>query len=375
MKNRGSKKIFLVTGGAGFIGSYLAEELLELGHAVLVIDDLSTGKFDNIEHLMSHPSFHFARASITDDLVMDRMASESDTIIHLAAAVGVKLIVDRPVHTIETNVMGTQAVLKAALRYRCRTLLASSSEVYGKGKGLPFAEEDDVVLGPTSKCRWAYAQSKMIDESLGLAYHRESGLDVVAFRLFNTVGPRQTDQYGMVVPTFVRQALRKQPITVYGDGSQRRCFCDVRDVVKAILLLAERTSVTGEVFNIGSQEEISILELAQRIQKLTGSPSAIQLIPYAQAYGEGFEDMAYRKPNITRVRDRVGWNPRYRLDEILWRIIDCENRLQATGRTAWKETAVAPTRRVSSLPQNFSPGSQLPPRHRSVGQRGPTPTV
>jgi UDP-glucose 4-epimerase len=339
-----------------------------------VIDDLSTGKIINIKHLMNHPRFHFARESITNELVLDRLASESDTIIHLAAAVGVKLIVERPVHTIETNVMGTQAVLRAALRYRCRTLLASSSEVYGKGNCLPFAEEDDVVLGPTSKCRWAYAQSKMIDESLGLAYHREFGLDVVAFRLFNTVGPRQTDQYGMVVPTFVRQALRKQPITVYGDGSQQRCFCDVRDVVAAILLLADGTSVTGEVFNIGSQEEISILELAQRIQKLTGSCSAIQLIPYAQAYGEGFEDMAYRKPNISRVRDRVGWSPQYHLDEILERIIAYENRLQITSRPAWEETAGASTRRASSLPHNFSPGSQLPPRHRSVGQ-GSTPTV
>ena len=215
VKNGYAKKAFLITGGAGFIGSHLAEVLLRAGHTVLVIDDLSTGEMGNIEHLLSHRNFHFARASITDALVMDRLASVSDVIIHLAAAVGVKLIVERPVHTIETNVMGTQAVLKAALRYRCRTLLASSSEVYGKGKGPPFGEEDDVVLGPTSKCRWAYAQSKMIDESLGLAYQREYGLDVVAFRLFNTVGPRQTDQYGMVIPTFIRQALRgnRSPFT------------------------------------------------------------------------------------------------------------------------------------------------------------------
>jgi nucleoside-diphosphate-sugar epimerase len=374
MKNGNSQKVFLITGGAGFIGSHLVDALLQIGHAVLVIDDLSTGKIGNIEHLLNHPSFHFARASITDDLVLDRLASESDTIIHLAAAVGVKLIVDRPVHTIETNVMGTQAVLRAALRYRCRTLLASSSEVYGKGKGFPFAEEDDVVLGPTSKCRWAYAQSKMIDESLGLAYHREFGLDVLAFRLFNTVGPRQTDQYGMVVPTFIRQALRKQAITVYGGGYQRRCFCDVRDVVAAILLLAEEKNVTGKVFNIGSQEEISILGLAQLIQKLTGSPSAIQLIPYSQAYGEGFEDMAYRKPDTSRIRDLVGWKTKYQLNEILGRIIEYENRPQATDSSAWQETEFSSSSRFSSVTHSLSQNSRMRPMHRSADS-GPMPSA
>ena len=372
MKNEGSQKVFLVTGGAGFIGSHLADALLQLGHAVLVIDDLSTGKIGNIEHLLNHPCFHFARESIMNELVLDRLASESDTIIHLAAAVGVKLIVDQPVHTIETNVMGTQAILRAALRYRCRTLLASSSEVYGKGNGLPFTEEDDVVLGPTSKCRWAYAQSKMIDESLGLAYHREFGLDVVAFRLFNTVGPRQTDQYGMVVPTFVRQALRNQPITVCGDGSQRRCFCYVGDVVAAILLLAEEKSVSGKVLNIGSEEETSILDLARRIRQLTGSVSAIELIPYSHAYGEGFEDMAYRKPNTRRIRDCVGWEPKYQLDKILRQIIDYENGRQTIGSAAWQETKSPSTSRFSIVAHSFSQGSRLRPKYRSA-DNGPMP--
>jgi UDP-glucose 4-epimerase len=374
MKNRGSQKVFLVTGGAGFIGSHLADALLQLGHAVLVIDDLSTGRIGNIEHLLNHPCFHFARESITNELVLDRLASESDTIIHLAAAVGVKLIVDQPVHTIETNVMGTQAILRAALRYRCRTLLASSSEVYGKGSGLAFAEEDDVVLGPTSKCRWAYAQSKMIDESLGLAYHREFGLDVVAFRLFNTVGPRQTHQYGMVIPTFVRQALRNQPITVCGDGSQSRCFCYVGDVVAAILLLAEEKNVSGKVLNIGSEEETSILDLARRIRQVTGSVSTIELIPYSQAYGEGFEDMAYRKPDTRRIRDCVGWKPKYQLDEILRRIIDYENRRQATSSAAWQETESPSTSRFSSVTHSFSNGSRLRPRYRSANN-GPKPAA
>lgn len=359
MKNNGTNKTFLITGGAGFIGSHVSEELLRAGHVVLAIDDLSTGKTDNIDHLLGHRNFSFARASIADDLVMDRLASVSDVIIHLAAAVGVKLIVDRPVHTIETNVMGTQAVLKAALRYRCFTLLASSSEVYGKGNGPPFAEDDDVVLGPTSKCRWAYAQSKMIDESLGLAYHREYGLDVEAFRLFNTVGPRQTDQYGMVIPTFIRQALRGQPITVYGDGSQRRCFCDVRDVVAAITLLAEGPRHPGKVFNIGSQEETTILGLAQKIKKLTGSPSPIQHISYDQAYGEGFEDMAYRMPDTRRIRAHVGWRPRYRLIEILERIIEHESR-QPSAASATGRDARAASRRGRDAAAAYAPAVRMP---------------
>ena len=326
MQNNENSKVYLITGGAGFIGSHLSEELLNQGHHVLVIDDLSTGDVNNISHLFDNEKFHFARACIRDDIVLDRLASQSDIIIHLAAAVGVQLIVERPVHTIETNVMGTQAVLSSALRYRCRVLLASSSEVYGKGNSVPFTEEDDVVLGSTSKSRWAYAESKMIDESLALAYSREYGLDVVPFRLFNTVGPKQTGQYGMVIPRFVQQSLKNEPITVYGDGSQKRCFCDVRDVVRAIIGLAENLNATGKVVNIGAQEEISILELAHLIKKKTESKSKIMTIPYSEAYADGFEDMQYRKPSIARIKSLIGWRPEYSLDEILENIITSQSR-------------------------------------------------
>jgi len=321
MQNDKSKKSFLITGGAGFIGSHLSEALLGKGHRVLVIDDLSTGNINNISHLIDNKNFHFARASITDEIVLDRLSSQSDIIIHLAAAVGVQLIVKHPVHTIETNVMGTATVLRTALRYHCRVLLASTSEVYGKGVSIPFSEEDDVLLGPTSKSRWAYAESKMIDESLALAYKREFGLDVVPFRLFNTVGPRQTGQYGMVVPRFVQQALQNKLITVYGDGNQRRCFCDVRDVVRAIIDLADHTMASGKVFNIGSQEEISIMDLAQKIKSMTKSNSEIQTVSYTKAYADGFEDMQRRKPNIDRIRSTIGWKPSFTLDEILYNII------------------------------------------------------
>ena len=259
---------YLITGGAGFIGSHLADVLLADGHEVLAIDDLSTGTMKNIRHLHDNPHFHFARANITDEIVMDRLASQANIIVHLAAAVGVKLIVERPVYTIETNVIGTGAVLQAALRYNCRVLLASTSEVYGKGSKFPFGEEDDVLLGTTSKSRWAYAASKMVDEFLALAYHREHGLEAVPFRLFNTVGPRQTGRYGMVIPRFIDQALQGEPITVYGDGSQSRCFCDVRDVVRAVMSLAQHTEVSGQLYNIGSTEEITILELAQSRERL-----------------------------------------------------------------------------------------------------------
>lgn len=315
---------FLITGGAGFIGSHLAEALLAQGHVVAVVDDLSTGRLENIAHLLPHERFHFARASITDAIVMDRLASQSDVIVHLAAAVGVKLIVEHPVHTIETNIMGTEAVLKSALRYGCRTLVASTSEVYGKGSKVPFAEEDDVLLGPTSRSRWAYAASKMVDEFLGLAYQREFGLPVVIMRFFNTVGPRQTGRYGMVIPRFVRQALRGEPITVYGDGEQSRCFCDVSDVVQAIIGLAFHPDAPGRVYNIGSTEETTINRLAERVRTLAESNSPIVHIPYEQAYAEGFEDMQRRIPDITRIRTLLGWEPTLRLDDILRRVIAYE---------------------------------------------------
>jgi UDP-glucose 4-epimerase len=330
----------LITGGAGFIGSHLAEALLERGHRVTIIDDLSTGRFDNIAHLADHPRFHFAIESITNEVVMDRLVSECSLIFHLAAAVGVQLIVESPVHTIETNIMGTEAVLKAALRYRAKVLIASTSEVYGKGNAIPFREDDDVVLGPTSRSRWSYAASKMVDEFLALAYYREQGLPIVVFRLFNTVGPRQTGRYGMVIPRFVEQALREEPLSVYGDGGQSRCFLHVHDAVEAILALSENAAATGQVFNVGSVEEVSIYDLARLVLDLVniqeGAPSYpsreknaspsqkngdIVFIPYEQAYAEGFDDMRRRVPDISRIRELTGWEPRHTLKQTLEEII------------------------------------------------------
>ncbi len=329
----------LITGGAGFVGSHLAETLLARGHTVTIVDDLSTGRFENIAHLTGHPRFRFAIDTITNEVVMDRLASECDVIFHLAAAVGVRLIVEQPVHTIETNVMATEVVLKTALRYRAKVLLASTSEVYGKGNRVPFREDDDVVLGPTSRSRWAYAASKMVDEFLGLAYYREKGLPVVVFRLFNTVGPRQTGRYGMVIPRFVSQALRGEPLTVYGDGQQSRCFLHVSDAVDAILRLAASEAAVGKVFNIGSTQEISILDLARRVitsteryqrWRMKSTPPAgeilqseqqidarIVFVPYEEAYAEGFEDMARRVPDISRICETAGWQPAHSLDDTL----------------------------------------------------------
>ncbi|NJP06186.1 MAG: NAD-dependent epimerase/dehydratase family protein [Chloroflexaceae bacterium] len=316
---------YLVTGGAGFIGSHLVDALLAQGHHVLAIDNLSTGRFENISGLIHHPRFHFAQANITDDIVMDRLASQADIIIHLAAAVGVKLIVENPVHTIETNVMGTEAVLKAALRYQTRVLIASTSEVYGKGSSVPFREEDDVVLGPTSRNRWGYAASKMVDEFLALAYGREKGLPVTIFRLFNTVGPRQTGRYGMVIPRFVQQALQGERLTVYGDGTQSRCFLHVQDAIQAIMKMANSDSehVNHEVFNVGSTEEISIYQLAQRILGLVGQPEEnIDLIAYEDAYAAGFEDMRQRVPDISKIQQATGWQPSRSLEQILHDVIE-----------------------------------------------------
>ena len=314
----------LITGGAGFIGSHLAELLLQSNHSVTVIDNLSTGSINNIRHLQSNSKFSFVRADISDELVLDRLSSESDIIIHLAAAVGVQLIVERPVHTIETNVAGTEKVLRSALRYGCKVLIASTSEVYGKGYKLPFSEDDDVLLGPTNKSRWGYAASKMVDEFLGMAYFAEYGLDVVCFRLFNTVGPRQSGQYGMVIPRFVRSALKNQPIEVYGNGQQQRCFGHVKDVVLAIEGLAFHQGVKGNIYNIGNTEEISILELARRIKIKTGSTSEIRLIPYEQAYAPGFEDMERRIPNTAKIQALLKWKIERNLDIILDDVIAYE---------------------------------------------------
>jgi len=311
----------LITGGAGFIGSHLAEALLAAGHQVTVIDDLSTGRFDNIASLTTHPRFHFAIETITNDTVMDRLASECDFVFHLAAAVGVELIVRRPVYVIQTNILGAEAVLRVANRYRKPVLLASTSEIYGKSEQVPFREDDDRVLGSTTRSRWCYSTSKAVDEFLALAYHKERDLPVIVARLFNTVGARQTGQYGMVVPRFVAQAVANEPITVYGDGRQTRCFTDVEDVVRALIILAETPLAIGQVFNVGSMDEVTIAELARRVKALAGSESKIVFLPYDEAYEEGFEDMRRRVPDITRIRTVTGWEPRIPLDETLRRMI------------------------------------------------------
>jgi nucleoside-diphosphate-sugar epimerase len=316
----------LITGGAGFIGSHLAEALLSRGDEVTIIDDLSTGSFDNIAPLTDHPGFSFAIESISNEVVLDRLASQCNVIVHLAAVVGVKLVVELPVETITTNVGGTEAVLNAARRYRAKTLIASTSEVYGKGVQIPFREQDDVLLGATSRSRWAYAASKMVDEFLGLAYHHQYGLPVALVRLFNTVGPRQTGSYGMVMPRFVGAALADRPIQVYGDGTQTRCFCHVEDTVRALVALSETDAAVGNVFNIGGTTEISILALAQHIVELLESRSPIEFVPYEQAYEKGFEDMARRVPDITRIRQAIGWTPERSLDDI---ILDVASSLQA----------------------------------------------
>jgi len=311
----------LITGGAGFIGSHLAEALLARGDQVTVIDDLSTGRFENIAPLAERPGFRFALETITNEMVMDRLGSECDRILHLAAAVGVQLIVNDPVRTIETNVMGTEAVLRVARRYRKQVFLASTSEVYGKNDKVPFREEDDGVFGATTITRWAYATSKALDEFLALAYFRSKNLPVVIGRFFNTIGPRQSAQYGMVIPRFVRQALSGESITVYGDGKQTRCFCNVRDVVTAILLLLEHPGAEGQVFNIGSQEEIGMRALADMVKARTGSSSEIQAVPYDQAYAGGFEDMRRRVPDIHKIQLATGWSPKIPLAQTLDEII------------------------------------------------------
>ncbi len=315
---------FLVTGGAGFIGSHLCELLWSLGHRVVAIDNLSTGRIENIAALQGRPGFQFVRETITNALVLDRLASEADTIIHLAAAVGVQLIVENPVHTIETNIMGTEMVLRAANRYGCKVLIASTSEVYGKGVSVPFREDDDRLMGPTTRSRWAYATSKAVDEFLGLAYHKQFGLPVVIMRFFNTVGPRQTGRYGMVVPRFVRQALSGKPLTVYGDGQQSRCFADVADVIRAVVGLAMHPGAVGEVFNIGNTEEVTIATLAERVLAHTGSDSEVQYIPYEEAYAPGFEDMRRRVPSIEKVSQLIDYQPQNSLDDILRRVVEYE---------------------------------------------------
>lgn len=318
------KEKILITGGAGFIGSHLSEYLVHQGYQVTAIDNLSTGRLDNIAHLRPLPSFQFVRETIQNAQVLDRLCSQADIVIHLAAAVGVKLIVEDPVRTIKTNIMGTEVVLDTANRYGCKVLIASTSEVYGKGMSVPFREEDDSLIGPTTHSRWAYATSKAVDEFLGLAYYHQFDLPVIIMRFFNTIGPRQTGRYGMVVPRFVRQALKNEPLQVYGDGEQSRCFADVADVIQAITRLAESPQAVGQVFNIGNTEEINVNQLAERIIQLTGSRSTIEHVPYDQAYAPGFEDMRRRVPSIDKIQRMVGYRPRYCLNETLQRVIDFE---------------------------------------------------
>ena len=311
----------LITGGAGFVGSHLAEALLARGDEVFVIDDLSTGSIENISHLKTNPAFHYTIDTVANEPVLAELIDRCDTVVHLAAAVGVKLIVESPVRTIETNVHGTEVVLKIANKKKKLVLIASTSEVYGKSVNVPFQEDADLVLGPTTKHRWAYACSKMIDEFLALAYWKERKLPTVVARLFNTVGPRQTGQYGMVVPNFVRQALAGVPITVFGDGTQSRSFTYVGDVVKAMVALINEPRAVGQVFNIGNGQEITIAGLAEKIKAMTGSSSTIATIPYDQAYEAGFEDMPRRVPDIRKIRALIGYEPTVELDEILTRVI------------------------------------------------------
>jgi UDP-glucose 4-epimerase len=311
-----------ITGGAGFIGSHLSERLLDDGHEVSVLDNLSTGSIDNIAHLKGRAGFSYAIDSVTNESLLAELIDRSDVVFHLAAAVGVKLIVEQPVHTIETNVHGTEVVLKHANKKKKLVVIASTSEVYGKSADVPFREAADLVLGPSAKHRWAYACSKLIDEFLALAYWKEKKLPVIIVRLFNTVGPRQTGQYGMVLPTFVRQALAGQPITVFGDGTQSRSFTYVGDVVEALIRLAADKRAIGEVFNIGNMGEVTIADLAARVKTMTGSCSPIHYIPYDQAYEAGFEDMPRRVPDISKIREFVRYEPKVALDDIIRSVIE-----------------------------------------------------
>ena len=323
----------LITGGAGFIGSHLSDAYLQRGDEVFIIDDLSTGSIENIRHLKDHPHFHYTIESVNNQPVTAELVDQCDVIFHLAAAVGVKLIVESPVRTIETNVHGTEVVLSLANKKKKRVLIASTSEVYGLSAEVPFREDGNLVMGATTKGRWSYACSKAIDEFLALAYWREKKLPTIVVRLFNTVGPRQTGQYGMVIPTFVKQALSGRPITVFGDGKQSRCFGYVGDVVGALMKLMDDESAVGEVFNIGSNQEISIIDLARKVKELTNSESEIVLVPYDEAYEEGFEDMPRRIPDISKVKAQVGFQPEMSLEGILQTVIDFHSGQQAPLKT------------------------------------------
>jgi len=321
----------LITGGAGFIGSHLAERLLADGEEVIILDNLSTGSLENIAAFGGDANLAFVKGDVRDPSLIQLLTSQCDVVFHLAAAVGVQLIVDDPVRTIETNIGGTEAVLEAAGKFGRKVLIASTSEVYGKSDRVPFREEDDLVLGSTSVSRWAYACSKAIDEFLGQAFYQQYGLGVVIGRFFNTIGRRQTGRYGMVVPRFVQWALRDEPIRIYGTGKQSRCFCSVEDVVEAVISLMRSEKAVGGIFNVGSAEEVSIEELADRVIALTGSRSEKQFVPYEVAYGRPIEDMMRRVPSTERIRGTIGWRPRIDLDQTLGMIIE-EHREKATGK-------------------------------------------
>jgi len=312
----------LVTGGSGFIGSHLTEALLDQGHEVTVLDDLSTGSLQNLRNVLSHPRLRFIHGSVEDDSAVGKPCAWAEVIFHLAATVGVDLVVQHPVRTIETNVHGTENVFRYAALHDAKVILASTSEVYGRSAAQKFRETDDLLIGPPTHYRWSYAASKALDEYLALAYHKERKLRAVIARLFNTVGPRQTGRYGMVLPRFVEAALHGNPIRVFGDGEQTRCFCHVQDTVRALIALATEPAAEGGIFNVGSTNPISINELAERVRRLTGSSSPIVHVPYEEAYAPGFEDMRHRAPDIRRIQDITGWTPRKTLDEIICEVRD-----------------------------------------------------
>lgn len=322
---------YFVTGGAGFIGSHLVENLLARGSSVSVLDDLSSGRLENLSAVQGHPALSVRMGGLRNSALLSELVEDCDIVIHLAAAVGVERVVREPLATMESNLVGFERVLEAASQHRRRILVASSSEVYGKGVKAPFCEDDDVVLGATTKGRWSYAATKMVGEFLTLAHQRQTGLDGVVCRFFNTIGPRQSDQYGMVAPRFVRQALQGLPLTVYGNGAQSRCFCDVRDVVRAVADLSLCQAASGQVVNVGASNEITILELARLVLELTGSRSEIRMVPYSEAYEPGFEDIVKRVPDTTRLQGLTGWRPNWGLKETLQAIIDDE-RAKATNK-------------------------------------------
>jgi UDP-glucose 4-epimerase len=332
-RNQGnSRGPILVTGGAGFIGSHLTDALLDRGERVVVLDNLSTGRITNLARASEHPNFHFVQGSVLDELVVDELMHRCETVVHLAAAVGVRLVVEQPLKALTTNIRGSEIVIEAAHRYRRKILIASTSEIYGKNSSGPLTEEADRILGSPAVVRWAYSTAKAVDELLANAYHRERSLPTVVVRLFNVVGPRQSPAYGMVVPRLVRQAIRNEPMTVYGDGSQTRCFSHISDVVAALVALLDNDAVIGQTVNVGCTEEISILALAQRIREHVSSQSPVELIPFQAAYGEGFEDMQRRVPDITKIRRLTGWTPQRSLDEVLRDTI-IEARLEEAART------------------------------------------